>query len=117
MHILVVEDDQNIREVLAEVLKSEGYEVTTAENGASAQLLLCNGCHPNVIILDLLMPVVDGWEFLREKDRFCSGIPIIVMSAACRDLVKLVPYPMLRKPIDVDESLDSVKRQSQSKSA
>src|SRR2546428_350964 len=64
--VLVVDDDLAVRESMRSVLEGEGYAVTAAENGLEALQHLRNGLRPEVILLDLLMPVMDGWQFLRE---------------------------------------------------
>ena len=81
--ILVVEDDFMIRETVAELLRDEGYAVACAGNGAEALGLLADGDRPDVILLDLMMPVMNGWELrnaLARDPRF-SRIPVIVLSA------------------------------------
>jgi len=80
--ILVVDDDLDIREVIAELLTDEGYEVSVARNGQEA-LASCRALPPELIILDLQMPVMDGLEFarVRDADPNLSRIPICVMTA------------------------------------
>ena len=81
--ILVVEDDRDIRESLQDLLEVEGYAVTTAENGRDALEQLQRMDAPSVILLDLMMPVMSGDEFLRElrKDGALASIPVLVVSA------------------------------------
>src|SRR5215208_4497205 len=81
--ILVVEDEAIIRAFLADGLTDAGYEVETAENGADA-LDRLEAYAPDVVLLDLLMPVMDGWAFLRERqdDPRLSTVPVVVLSAA-----------------------------------
>ncbi len=80
--ILLVEDDSSLRETLADVLVDEGFEVSAAANGREAlEKLAAN--HPDLILLDLVMPVMDGWAF-REAQRKCpdlASIPTVVLSA------------------------------------
>src|SRR3712207_6404701 len=86
-HLLVVEDDQDIRETLQQALELEGYQVSTAGNGKEALDILHLAdppSRPHLILLDLMMPIMDGWEFL-EKARstnLLSGIPVVIVSAA-----------------------------------
>ena len=83
-HILVVEDDRDLRESLGDALRLEGYDVVCVEHGEAALRHLATGARPCVILLDLMMPVMDGWAFLSacRADPRCREIPIVVMSAA-----------------------------------
>jgi CheY-like chemotaxis protein len=82
--VLVVDDDVVIRETLREVLEQEGYEVLSAENGKEALDVLERSVRlPGVMLLDLMMPVMTGWEvleFLQKSERF-SRMPVVVVSA------------------------------------
>ncbi len=82
--ILIVEDDPDIREGVAEVLQDEGYPVATASHGREALDWLRTGNRPSVILLDLMMPVMDGWEFRSEqlRDPSVAGIPVVLLSGA-----------------------------------
>jgi CheY-like chemotaxis protein len=105
--ILVVDDNPDVRETVTAVLEAEGYRVECAENGAQALVALHHGI-PNAVLLDLIMPVMSGWELLqivREDERW-SKIPIIVLSAV-RSPEGL---PHLSKPIGVQELLDALER-------
>jgi len=82
--ILIVEDDLETREGIATLLRVEGYPVTTAENGKIALDWLLAGNRPALIILDLAMPVMDGWEFMshfRTLDGKASAAPVVVWTA------------------------------------
>ena len=82
--ILVVEDNDDVREMMTVTLELEGHEVYTAANGRQALAQLENGLRPCVILLDLMMPVMNGWEFrsaLQRDERF-KDIPVVVVSAA-----------------------------------
>jgi CheY-like chemotaxis protein len=111
--ILVADDDRAIRETLAEVLRDEGYDVRTAANGQQALEICGAQPTPDLILLDLQMPVMDGLEFMRVKncEKTLSRIPICVMTAA-----RVIPTaPMsaaayLYKPIGLAELMDVVKR-------
>ncbi|HVZ74981.1 MAG TPA: response regulator [Polyangia bacterium] len=83
-HILVVEDDRDLRDTLAEALRLEGYEVVSAEHGEAALRHLRSGARPCMVLLDLMMPVMDGWTLRREmlKDAALAAIPVVVMTAA-----------------------------------
>jgi CheY-like chemotaxis protein len=110
--VLVVDDDQDIRETIREVLEAEGYSVATAENGAAA-LERLRQVHPQLILLDLTMPVMDGISFREEQmnDDSLSAIPTIVMSARTdpgKDAGPLLVRACLSKPLDLDELLGLV---------
>ena len=81
--ILIVDDDVALAEGLAELLEHEGYGVATARDGLAALDQLRRGLRPRVILLDLMMPRMNGWDFRREqiKDDDLKDIPVIVMSA------------------------------------
>jgi CheY-like chemotaxis protein len=81
--ILLVEDEASIREVMEEVLRAEGYGVVCADNGADALETLRGGLRPCIIILDLMMPVMDGWQFraAQMRDAELLKIPTVVYSA------------------------------------
>ena len=81
--LLLVEDDIDIRIDLAEILREEGYHVVTAGNGAEALSELRAGLRPCLIILDLMMPGMNGWEFRDEqrRDPELAGVPVVVLSS------------------------------------
>ncbi|HUE30188.1 MAG TPA: response regulator [Verrucomicrobiae bacterium] len=81
-HVLLVEDDEDCRAAVSDLLASEGYTVSVAENGQSALEQLRAGLDPCVVLLDLMMPVKDGWQFRLEQmtDEDLLAIPVIVMS-------------------------------------
>jgi CheY-like chemotaxis protein len=82
-HILVVDDDPAIRDVVADILEMSDYAVRTAANGAEA-LEKIRAEPPAAVLLDLMMPVMNGWDFLRacRTETICARIPIAIMSAA-----------------------------------
>ena len=82
--VLVVDDDPDIRELLFTALEDEGFEVVPAGNGEEA-LAIIKTFRPDVIVLDLMMPVMDGWQFAAELRNRDEDIPIVLLSAA-RDL-------------------------------
>jgi len=82
--ILIVDDDLDIREVLAETLEEQGFHVVTAPNGLDAIRLIRNmTTPPSIILLDLMMPIMDGYGFLeeRQKDPLLSSIPVAIITA------------------------------------
>ncbi len=106
--VLVVDDDQAIREVIAEVLRDEGYDVVCAENGAAAMQELSKERRPDLVLLDLMMPVMSGWEVLEQlqADGMLSRIPVVVVSA----MNAPGAHEHLAKPIDLDRLLATVGR-------
>ena len=78
--VLVVDDDAGIRESLLEFLEEEGYEAFGAENGRRALELLEEIESPRLILLDLMMPVMDGWQFLAERARRAQRSPVVLLS-------------------------------------
>ena len=110
-HILVVEDDRDLRESLCEALRFEGYQVICAEHGEAALRHLNTGAKPCVILLDLMMPVMDGWTFRAEilKDRTWADIPVVVMTAASQERAKAIPSAaVLQKPLQMDTVVEVV---------
>lgn len=110
--ILIVEDEPDIRETLEELLRTEGYLVVTAENGSEGLERLREIPKPCLILLDMLMPVMTGMEFLEVKGRddLLATIPVCVVSGV-PDRPKLpgmVAY--VKKPIEFDGLLKWVKR-------
>jgi CheY-like chemotaxis protein len=114
--ILVIEDDREIRNALKEALQDEGFTVSTAENGRQAlDNLKAATCLPCVILLDLMMPVMDGTTFRQEQvaDPRLAGIPTAVLSADGRIHEKTANLGLtdsLKKPIDLDAVLAIVAR-------
>jgi two-component system chemotaxis response regulator CheY len=115
--ILVVEDDDAIRGLVSEVLRDDGYDVREASNGVEALDRLREE-RPDLIVLDLMMPVMDGWAFVEECRRkpYCDGVPIVVTSASHdlpRTAERLSTFGVrtcLAKPFDVDGLLALVER-------
>jgi len=113
MQVLIVEDDASIRDMLNECLADEGYAVALARHGQEAlDLLRANALAPDLILLDLAMPVMDGWAFLavQQADAALSAIPLIVFSADRGAQQGNLPpgVPTIAKPIDIDVLLDHV---------
>ena len=115
--ILVVEDDDAIRGLVSEVLRDDGYDVREASNGIEA-LDRLREQRPDLIVLDLMMPVMDGWAFVEECRRkpCCDDVPIVVTSASHdlpRTAERLSTFGVrtcLAKPFDVDGLLALVER-------
>jgi len=107
--VLVVDDESDIRQAVAEVLSYEGYQVLAACDGAEA-LAKARAYHPELVLLDLMMPRMDGWEFRRAQkhDPEVSRIPVVVLSALGPDSLDAEGY--VGKPFDVDELVSAVRR-------
>ena len=109
--IFIVEDDTDTREMLGRFLELEGFAVWTAANGEQALQRLAGGARPDLIVLDLMMPVMDGWQFREEQIRRAelAQIPVIVVSAAGRDRIEEIDADAyLLKPVDLEELLERV---------
>lgn len=112
-HILVVEDDKNTRRLTEAVLKREGYTVYTADNGIEAMEAMDNR-HVDLIILDVMMPEMDGFEFTRELRESGGATPILMATARHLPIDKKKGFlagtdDYMTKPIDVEEMLLRVK--------
>jgi signal transduction histidine kinase len=108
IRLLLVEDDSSIRLALTDMLEDEGFAVTTAINGRAALEDLRHAPPPDVIVLDLMMPVMDGWEFRVEQrsDPMLAGIPLLAMSADLSAKARAIAADgYVRKPIDFPEML------------
>jgi signal transduction histidine kinase len=111
--VMIIEDERIIRESLGGLLEEEGYEIWFAENGQEALTKLRGGALPDVIVLDLRMPVMDGWEFraAQKEDPRLRGIPVIACSAdRSAPAVAISAQAYLRKPLDVSELLRTLDR-------
>ena len=111
--LLVVEDNADSAEMLVEYLEHQGYHVEVAQNGAEAlKRLTETAALPNLILLDLTMPVMDGWTLRRAllQDERLSGVPVVVVSA----LANLPPPEQvaenLQKPIELRRLLETIRK-------
>jgi CheY-like chemotaxis protein len=113
--ILLIEDDADIRDAMVSILESEGYSVSAASHGAEGLAHLQAGNKPCLILLDLMMPVMDGWTFCQERSKTPSlaAIPIVVLSAVARQdprNASLHAVEHLPKPLNIDKLLAVVQR-------
>lgn len=105
--ILIVEDEPDIRATLGEILELEGFSVSTAENGEEALALLRKLRKPCLILLDLMMPVMNGWQFLdvlqSEHRHILATIPIVIVSAISDVTQVQQQYgcKIVKKPADI----------------
>jgi two-component system chemotaxis response regulator CheY len=111
--VLVVDDDPDILQTLGLCLSSEGYRVLMAANGKEA-LEILDREHPSVILLDLMMPVMDGWQFVQELEhRGRRDVPLLILSAdrsVQGHAQQLRANGHLAKPFDLDELLGKVQQ-------
>jgi CheY-like chemotaxis protein len=111
----VVDDDADIRESITDVLEMRGYRVRTAVNGQQALDILRAGERPCVILLDLMMPVLNGWEFRAEqtRDEQLATVPVVIISGDGSTSQKAATMGIsqyLRKPLELSVMLEVVKR-------
>jgi CheY-like chemotaxis protein len=114
-NILLVEDDFDVRDALIPILEYEGHRVVGATNGREALERLRTGPKPSLILLDLMMPVMNGTEFRQEqlRDPALASIPVVVVSAdpSASDKAKVMgAAACLEKPLDIDALLSSVRQ-------
>jgi CheY-like chemotaxis protein len=104
--VLIVEDDEAVREAMRDALEHEGYCAICAADGEEALELLAKGPKPRLILLDLMMPVMNGWELLKvlRDSATLARIPVVILSAAA-NLSTPVGVPALKKPISVQSLL------------
>lgn len=112
-HILVVEDDKNTRKLMEAVLKRDGYSVCTAENGLIA-LDLMDTQHVDLIVLDIMMPAMNGYEFTKELREASCTIPILMVTAKQLPADKKQGFIVgtddyMTKPVDTEEMLLRIK--------
>jgi CheY-like chemotaxis protein len=108
--ILVVDDDDGIRESLTVLLEDEGYRVRTAADGREALAMLDGGALPGLALIDLRMPVMDGVELIEAmlRDPRYAAVPVVAFSAAST-VAPPTGIPVLQKPIGVEGLLAAVR--------
>lgn len=113
--VVIIDDHEDIQAILKEVLEEEGYDVAVAGNGEEGLRVLRQTPRPCVALLDLVMPVMTGWELMEamRDDDYLSQIPVIVLSANVKANEK---YPLrgvaavFRKPVDPYELFEALER-------
>jgi len=110
--ILVVDDDPSIRDVVASLLQMEGYDVLTASNGLEA-LRVIERQMPDLVVLDMRMPVMDGWTFVEKLHQRGLDVPLLVLTAtqdAHLWAEQVGAEDFLEKPFEITSLLESVER-------
>ena len=112
--VLVVEDDVDTAEALSQLLEIRGYRSVVGRNGQEALDLLRSGNRPCLILLDIMMPVKNGWDVREEllADRDLAAIPIVVVTADIAAIAKAtsLQVPLLPKPIDPSKLMATIER-------
>ena len=113
--VFIVEDDPDTREMLGKFLELEGFHVETAANGRQALDRLSSGLKASVIVLDLMMPIMDGWQFREEQRKIpaVASIPVVTVTAdgdARGKAASIQAVGYIAKPISIDTLLDEVER-------
>jgi CheY-like chemotaxis protein len=117
--VLIVEDEALARESFKMLLELEGFNVAAASNGRDALQVIEDGGQPCLILLDLMMPVMNGWEFLDAIQKGHAPVavnaPVVVISAAADvlDDPLLRTYPVMRKPFRIEDLLTHVRQHCQ----
>lgn len=110
--ILVVEDDEDIRSAMVDILESEGYHAESATNGQEALELLHKISKPCLVLLDMMMPIMNGREFLDKimEDAILAPIPVLIVSAIADKSDTTGAVGFLKKPVDIDMVMKMVDR-------
>jgi CheY-like chemotaxis protein len=109
--VLIIDDDQDVRQAMADLLKIEGFSAASAANGLEGLEKMRSEDHISMVLLDLWMPQMDGWEFLRQKGRDAriADVPVVVLSSippVSLDGAETI----LRKPVDTEPLLQILRR-------
>jgi CheY-like chemotaxis protein len=114
-NVLVIDDDHDIRDLVVFYLNNNGYQAKGASNGEEAIAHLKTEAHTDLIILDLMMPVMDAWEFrnAQQQDPTIGQIPVVLISATDEvsyEVEPLAAVGFIRKPIDFNHLLATVEQ-------
>ena len=112
--VMVIDDDADIRNVVGLILRQAGYEAVTAEHGREALDLIARNGPPDLILLDMNMPVMNGWAFAEEACKgSCSDVPILVITAALdaqRSADQIGAAGHIGKPFELADLLGTVQQ-------
>jgi CheY-like chemotaxis protein len=112
--VLVIEDDFDVRDALTDILTDAGLSVVCAKDGSEAMTYLESGARPRLILLDLMMPGMDGYQFLSERRDQLSlaDVPVVILSAdrrGARRWRELGADGCLTKPVELDELMEVIR--------
>jgi CheY-like chemotaxis protein len=112
--VLIIDDDPGIRDMLAVALEMEGYVVETAANGREGMDKLALIPKPSLILLDLMMPIMNGYEFLEalKTDPRGDEIPVVLLTAYADQAKKMTANKIIKKPVALDALLETVETYS-----
>lgn len=110
--VLIIEDDEDIRDTLAEMIRLERFEVRTAANGKEGLEILGAIERPCLILLDLMMPILNGWEFreLQIENAVLASIPVVVVSAATEGMENLKAEGYIKKPVEMEALMRTIRK-------
>ena len=113
-YVLVVDDDPAIRGLVADALRIEGFAVDLAAHGREA-LEAMRARRPSTVVLDLMMPVMDGFSFMEacHSEQLCDDVPIVVISAVADAILRIDEVPVhacIAKPFDLEDLVQTVVR-------
>jgi len=110
--VLIVEDDWDLRAMMEQTLHLEGFAPFVASNGKVALEILRSGAPIKIILLDLMMPIMDGWTFRREQlsDPRISEIPVVVLSAVSERAQQIRPLASFPKPVAIGPLIDFLRQ-------
>lgn len=113
--ILIIDDDESIRQVLSLALEFEGYKVFVSSDGQKGLEILSKIQRPFLILLDLMMPVLDGWGFMAalEKDPKLASIPVVIVTAFGEKATGIGSAEVISKPVDLEHLFEVARRYSQ----
>jgi CheY-like chemotaxis protein len=108
--VLVVEDDEDLCTVVVDLLRDEGFDAESARNGSLAVEKLEAGAAPSVILLDLMMPVMSGWQLWDwlQQHRAFRHIPVVIFTATGLRTGSLGKVPVVEKPFDPQKLIDTL---------
>jgi CheY-like chemotaxis protein len=109
--VVVVDDEEEVRELVGNLLQEEGYGIASFSNGKQAiEYLLTQDQRPKLVVTDLAMPVMDGWDLVKaiQQNPELASIPVMIVTGSRRQ-AKIVGVPVVEKPIDPERLLGTVR--------